>query len=194
MDTSPLQLLIVEDEPIIALHLHQIVTQLGYVVLATVASGEEAVQHAQALRPDLVLMDIGLQGAMDGITVAEHLWRAWQIPSLFITAYSDAGTLGNAARAKPLGYIRKPFEEHDIEATLKRACVHLQGRDPMHTHDMQAEALRLLRTRVRELAEKRLSACAEDQQLVEAALTVAVDAVRLAISALNRATNILRQA
>jgi FixJ family two-component response regulator len=132
---------------------------------------------------------------MDGITVAEHLWRAWQIPSLFITAYSDAGTLGNAARAKPLGYIRKPFEEHDIEATLKRACVHLQGRDPpIHAHDMQAEALRLLHTRVRELAEKRLAACAEDQQLVEDALTVAVDAVRLAISALNRATNILRQA
>jgi CheY-like chemotaxis protein len=193
MSTSPLQLLIVEDEPIIALDLHLIVTGLGYVVLATVASGEDAIQHVEALRPDLVLMDIGLQGAMDGIAAAEHIRTQWQIPSVFTTAYSDARTLAHAERAKPLGYLRKPFEVSEIEATLKQACVYLQRSDPMNEHEVFADALRQLKERALELAARRLPDGAEDRQLAGEALVVAVEAVRLATKALCWVTAALRQ-
>jgi DNA-binding NarL/FixJ family response regulator len=129
MSTPPIRLLIVEDELIIALHLRLIVADLGYVVLATVASGEAAIQHVQALRPDLVLMDIGLQGTMDGIAAAEHIWAHWHIPSIFISAYADARTVADAGHVKTLGYIGKPFDAQEIETTLKRACVYLQVDD-----------------------------------------------------------------
>jgi CheY-like chemotaxis protein len=193
MSTSPLQLLIVEDEPIIALDLHLLVTRLGYVVLATVASGEDAIQHVQALRPDLVLMDIGLQGALDGIAVAEHIRTQWQIPTLFITAYTDARALAHAERAKPLGYLRKPFEVCEIEATLKRAGVYLQCSEPMNEHELFAAALRQLQERMSEFAARRFPACAEDRQFATDALVVAAEAVRLATKALHRATAALRQ-
>ena len=193
MSTSPLQLLIVEDEPIIALDLHLMVTRLGYVVLATVASGEDAIHHVQALRPDLVLMDIGLQGAMDGIAVAEHIRMQWQIPSVFITGYTDARTLARAERAQPLGFLWKPFEVSDIEATLKQACVYLQRRGPVHEPAVFADALRQLEERVRELTARRLPGCADEQRFAGEAIIVAIEAMRLATKALHWATAALRQ-
>jgi CheY-like chemotaxis protein len=193
MSTSPLQLLIVEDEPIIALALHLMVTRLGYVVLATVASGEDAIHHVQALRPDLVLMDIGLQGAMGGIAVAEHIRMQWQIPSVFITAYTDARTLVKAERAQPLGYLWKPFEVCEVEATLKQACVYLQRRDPMNEPAVVADALRQLEDKARELAARRFPGGAEERQLAREALVVALEAIHLATKALHWATVALRQ-
>jgi CheY-like chemotaxis protein len=130
MSTPPMRLLIVEDESIIALHLRLIVNSLGYVVLGTATSGEHAIQQAQALRPDLVLMDIGLRGAMDGIAAAEHIRTHWHIPSIFVTAHTNALTLEEAWHAEPLGYIAKPFDIQEIDTTLKHACAHLQVNDP----------------------------------------------------------------
>jgi CheY-like chemotaxis protein len=126
MSTRPIGLLIVEDEAITALDLRLIVTRLGHVVLDTVASGEAAMQHVETCRPDLVLMDIGLQGAMDGIAAAARIWAEWHIPSIFITAYTDTRTLSDAGPIQSWGHIGKPLDAQEVESALKHACARLQ--------------------------------------------------------------------
>src|SRR5690348_10784844 len=94
------EVLIVEDEQIVALDLAQRLKQLGYRVIGMTASGSEAVEIAGKQSPDLVLMDIRLQGDTDGIQAADRIGKVCQAPVVFITAFSDDETL---ARAKTVG-------------------------------------------------------------------------------------------
>src|SRR6266516_7893476 len=93
-------ILIVEDEAIVAADLAGKVRQLGYDVIGPTATGEEAVELACTQRPTLVLMDIRLAGAMDGITAAEQIHRECHLPVLFLTAHSDTGTVERARHAE----------------------------------------------------------------------------------------------
>jgi two-component system cell cycle sensor histidine kinase/response regulator CckA len=117
----PARLLIVEDEPLIALDLRQRVTLLGYTVVALAATGPEAIHQALAHRPDLVLMDIRLQGAMDGIEAAAFLRTQLELPVVYLSAYVDETTLARAHATRPAGYLCKPFAERDLQHTLARA-------------------------------------------------------------------------
>jgi diguanylate cyclase (GGDEF)-like protein/PAS domain S-box-containing protein len=113
------RILVVEDERIVALNLQQRLVKLGYEVPAIVASGEHALQKMQDLRPDLVLMDINIEGAMDGIETASRIPPELNIPVIYLTAYSEDATLERARGTKPYGYLVKPFSERALHATIQ---------------------------------------------------------------------------
>lgn len=115
------RIMIVEDEQITAADIEDMLTSLGYSVTATVASGEEALRRAAEDPPDLVLMDIRLKGKCDGIETALQLRQRFDIPSIYLTAHADAETLNRAKLAEPLGYLVKPFQETDLQASLQMA-------------------------------------------------------------------------
>ena len=112
---------IVEDESIIAKDMQMTLQQLGYAVTAVVSSGELAVEKAGENRPDLVLMDIVLQGEMDGIEAAGQIRSQFDIPVIYLTAYSDEKTLERAKITEAFGYILKPFEERELHTAIEMA-------------------------------------------------------------------------
>ena len=137
-------ILIVEDEAIVAADLASKVRQLGYDVAGQTSTGEEAVELARRLRPSLVLMDIRLAGAMDGVAAAEVIHRESHLPVLFLTAHSDAGTVERARQAEAFGYILKPFDERDLRIQIEMALYKHVAEEKLrqYTADLQdAKAL-----------------------------------------------------
>jgi len=121
MDRNTARIMVVEDENIVALDLRHTLEDLGYTVPMVVASGEEAITQAIALRPDLILMDIHLRGAIDGITAARDITTRLNIPIVYLTAYSGKTLTNRAKTTMPYGYIIKPFEVRDLEITIDMA-------------------------------------------------------------------------
>jgi diguanylate cyclase (GGDEF)-like protein/PAS domain S-box-containing protein len=116
---SPTRIMVVEDESIVALHLRQQLMKLGYQVVDTVASGKQALERMNELRPDVVLMDIHIVGELDGIETAARIPGELQIPVIYLTAYSEEATLARARATKPYGYLVKPFAERELHATIQ---------------------------------------------------------------------------
>jgi PAS domain S-box-containing protein len=115
------QILIVEDESIVAKDIKNMLERIGYDVPAVVASGEKAIEKAAETSPDLVLMDIMLKGDMDGVEAAEQIRSRFYIPVVYVTAYADDGTLQRAKITEPFGYIIKPFQERELHTTIEMA-------------------------------------------------------------------------
>lgn len=99
---NPIQILIVEDEQLVADDLRETLEYLGYGVPALVASGEEAILMAGILRPDLVLMDIRLEGKIDGIEASFAIQSRFGLPVVYLTANADRATLERAKASHPL--------------------------------------------------------------------------------------------
>jgi PAS domain S-box-containing protein len=116
----PARILVVEDESIVAFNLQQRLTQMGYDVPAVAVSGQETFDLVNELAPDLVLMDIHIQGDMDGIEVASRLRDSHAIPVIYLSAYSEDSTLERAKLTQPYGYLLKPFSERELESELVR--------------------------------------------------------------------------
>lgn len=119
--TSSARILVVEDESIVATDLERSLRQLGYDVLTTAASCEEAMLVASQQQPDLVLMDIRIRGDRDGIETATLLRQQYQVPVVYMTAYADNHTLERAKWTEPLGYLLKPFRPRDLRSTVEMA-------------------------------------------------------------------------
>ena len=115
------KVLVVEDERIVALNLQQRLRKLGYEVPVIVASGVQALAEMQRLHPDLVLMDINIEGSMDGIETVKKIPSEFDIPVIYLTAYSEDVTLERARETKPYGYLVKPFSERALHATIQMA-------------------------------------------------------------------------
>jgi PAS domain S-box-containing protein len=115
------KILIVEDEPIVALDLHQEILQMGCEVVGVAESADEALLAVSVCRPDLALMDIRIVGSMDGIQTARLLSSLYGTPSILLTSYSDETTIARAARAMPYGYLTKPFQSGELKATMQVA-------------------------------------------------------------------------
>jgi signal transduction histidine kinase/DNA-binding NarL/FixJ family response regulator len=115
------RILVVEDESIVAFNLQQRLEQMGYDVPAVAVSGPESMEMVSRLMPDLVLMDIHIQGDMDGIEVAARLQETHAIPVIYLTAYSEDSTLERARKTRPYGYLLKPFSERELHATIQMA-------------------------------------------------------------------------
>ncbi|MFH0788150.1 MAG: ATP-binding protein [Pseudomonadota bacterium] len=113
------KILIVEDEGIIAIDLKSCVEDSGYTVLACVDSAEEALELIEQEPPDLVLMDIVLKGQMNGISAAALIRSRWGIPVIFITAFADPESVGQAKLVSPFGYILKPFQDNEVKALVE---------------------------------------------------------------------------
>jgi CheY-like chemotaxis protein len=121
LNPAKARILVVEDEMIIALDIKQRLERMGYAVLGTEVSGEQAIQKAEILKPDLVLMDIKLRGKMDGIQAAEVIRNKFQLPVIFMTAFADEPTIQRARITETFGYILKPFEEGELNLNIEMA-------------------------------------------------------------------------
>lgn len=126
------RLVVVEDEVIIARDIQQTLIRLGYEVLALSMTGEDALKKVTETHPDVVLMDIRLSGAMDGVAAAEIIRTRDKLPVVYLTAHSDEATLRRAQITEPYGYVLKPFEERElviaIDIALYRHAVEMQLR------------------------------------------------------------------
>lgn len=117
------RVLVVEDEVIVAWDISESLRRLGYDVVGITARGEEAVDMATDLKPDLILMDVRLAGRCDGVEAAGAIREKTGRGVLFLTAHADVGTIQRAAQTDPLGYVFKPFTQEVLGAALERAVV-----------------------------------------------------------------------
>ena len=115
------KVMVVEDEGIVSIDIRNILTRLGYLVTDVAFSGEEAVEKTKKNCPDVVLMDIGLKGKIDGIMAARKIQEFCGIPIIFLTGFADENTLSRAKEVKPAGYIIKPINEDELADTLTQA-------------------------------------------------------------------------
>jgi PAS domain S-box-containing protein len=116
-----IEILIVEDESVVAVNVERRLESLGYSVVGRVSNGKAAVQEAKDKRPDLVLMDIKLDGGMDGIETAERIRTLFDIPVVYLTAFADETTLERAKATDPFGYITKPVEQEELRVAVEMA-------------------------------------------------------------------------
>ncbi|WP_027722939.1 hybrid sensor histidine kinase/response regulator [Maridesulfovibrio zosterae] len=124
------RILVVDDELIVNLDIQATLRRLGYTIVGDAVSGAEAIEKAAELKPDLVLMDIKLRGKMDGVEAANFIIKSYDIPVIFLTAYSDDQTLNRAKLSGPFGYLLKPFEERDLRSAIEIA---------LYKHGMEQE-------------------------------------------------------
>ncbi len=115
------RILIVDDEAVISTHLEVKLRAMGYEVVGRACSGESSIRMAESLEPDLVIMDIVMQGAMDGIDAASRIRARRDVPVIFLTAYSSDAFIDRAKRIGPIAYITKPFNEREIRAAIEIA-------------------------------------------------------------------------
>ncbi len=115
------RILVVDDEAIVANDVSECLTHMGCEVIGHALSGPDAIARAEAGRPDLIMMDITLQGPMDGVEAAIIIRERFDIPCIFLTAYSDSSVLARAKKAAPAGYMVKPFEEAGLRSAVEVA-------------------------------------------------------------------------
>lgn len=114
-------ILVVEDESIVAKDIQNSLKKLGYSVMGAIDNGEDALKLIDESKPDIVLMDIMLKGAMSGIEAATLIKEKYDIPVIYLTAYADENTLNKAKVTEPHGYIIKPFKEVDLHTAIEVA-------------------------------------------------------------------------
>ncbi len=131
--------MIVEDEPITALDLKSSLTAMGYTVVAVTASGEKAISLASELRPDAILMDITLAGAMSGIDAATEIRRQRNVPVIFITAHSDEATINKAIQTNPYGYLFKPVDTRHLKMAIDIALYKSEIEEQLHKRNRLLE-------------------------------------------------------
>lgn len=115
------QIMIVEDEKIVALEIEDRLEFLGYKVCGKFDTGDEVIKKIDVFSPDLILMDIHLRGKMDGIDTAEYLMKEYNIPIIYLTAYADSETLSRAKLTQPYGYLLKPFNDNELYTAIETA-------------------------------------------------------------------------
>ncbi len=118
---SKARIMIVEDEWTVAEEIKMVLQSFEYTVTSMSSSGEEAIQNAEKDKPDLVLMDIVLEGEMDGIQAANEIRSRFNTPIIFLTAYTDEKILERASITEPFGYIVKPFVNEDLKISIEIA-------------------------------------------------------------------------
>lgn len=116
---TSVKILVVEDEGIIAKDIQNRLKKLGYVVDNVVSSGEKAVEKAAETHPDLVLMDINLAGDMDGVEAARQIFNRFNIPVIYLTAYTNKEILERAKETGASGYLVKPFKENELYTNIE---------------------------------------------------------------------------
>ena len=114
------KVLVVEDEFIVSLEIQDRLQSMGYSVIGTASKAEEAIKIATDIKPDLILMDIKLQGEVDGIDAARAIKSNYNVPIIFLTAFAENITLERIKKIPPYyGYIIKPFEEEELQQSIE---------------------------------------------------------------------------
>ncbi len=135
---NPIKLLIVEDDPIIATDLERAMTKMGYQVVDLLESGEEALELIERDAPDLVLMDIHLEGDLDGIDTAHLISKKKSIPIIYLTSNTDQSTFNRAKLTQPHSFLSKPFRLTDIKHSIDLAFLDHQKADEVPKLDRRA--------------------------------------------------------
>ncbi len=119
MQIATTNIMVVEDEGVVSIDIRNMLRKAGYNVVAVAFHGIEAVEKAELTGPDLILMDIGLKGEIDGIEAAKRIRDSLHIPVVFLTGFADEATLAKAQKADPSGFIIKPINEEELQKTLE---------------------------------------------------------------------------
>jgi CheY-like chemotaxis protein len=115
------KILLVEDENVINMVIQDRIEGMGHAVCGTAATGQEAIEQAEAKQPDVVIMDITLKGKMDGIEAASRIRERFGIPVIYLTAYDDEETRKRAGATDPVAYLVKIFEDVDLQFAIEKA-------------------------------------------------------------------------
>lgn len=118
---SAIRVLIVEDDPIITEDIRDMLTSVNYQVVGNAYDKEEAIDAIEKLKPDLVLLDINLDGNYEGFEIADHINKTRKIPFLYLTSYSGKEIVNKAKETLPMGYIVKPFNEKELFTSIEIA-------------------------------------------------------------------------
>jgi putative nucleotidyltransferase with HDIG domain/PAS domain S-box-containing protein len=146
---TPRSILLVEDEPVVAFDVAHRLQLLGYPAPSTVPSGEEALRAAAAMRPDIVLMDIMLEGEMDGIETAALLHDRFDVPVIYLTGLMEPSLLERAKITGPFGYVVKPFDDRELHICIEMALYkHAAERERTEREQLFAATLRSIREAV----------------------------------------------
>ncbi len=145
---TDINIMIIEDEAIVAMDLEQRLKKMGYGVAAVHADSDKAIKYLSIHTPDLILCDINIRGQNDGISVALHVREKKRVPLIFVTALSDRGTLERAKKALPYGYIVKPYEDSDLVSAIEMA---------MYKHKVELDQLTITQEKLRPLLSDPLS-------------------------------------
>ncbi len=132
-------IMIVEDEQIVALDLKMSLEDLGHQVVATVAYGEEVLARATQVKPDLVLMDIQLAGRMRGTEAAQLLQQQMQLPVIFLSAFCDSSVLQDAGLSLPYGYLIKPYDRKELDASIRMALCRHQADQQLRRSELRLQ-------------------------------------------------------
>jgi diguanylate cyclase (GGDEF)-like protein len=155
LPSMPLRILVVEDELIVSADLTTLLEELGYSTVGTATTAEEAVALVSAQTPDLVLMDIRLAGATDGIQAAARLREAFDVPVIFLTANTDSSTVDRALNARPGGYVSKPFHARSLFATIELTMRrHREAVAAKRAHRSEVAELHAQNVKLESLAER----------------------------------------
>jgi signal transduction histidine kinase len=139
--STPKRLLIVEDERIVAMDLRKRLEKMGHTVIENVANGNDALKLAAEHHPDLILMDIRIEGDKDGIDTASIIHNTLHIPHIFLTAHSDQSTIDRAKQTDPDGYILKPFTDRDIALNIDIANQRAIFRNELRLSELKFRSL-----------------------------------------------------
>lgn len=126
---SEIRVLIVEDEPLIAIDIEATLNNIDFSVSGMVHTYDDAIAELKNNTPDIVLLDVNLEDEKDGIDIGTHIHEKYQLPFVYLTSYADKATLDRAKKTRPAGYIVKPFEEKDLLAGLEIALYNFSTRD-----------------------------------------------------------------
>ncbi len=135
------EIMVVDNEVIITSQLEERLTKMGYEVVGSASSGEEAVDMARRLRPDLILMDIVMPGKLDGIEAAEAIKAEMDISVIFLTAYANEKIVKRAKSVEPLGYIVKPFRETELQAMIEVALYKKEMEQKLQASELRYRTL-----------------------------------------------------
>lgn len=134
---SEIRILIVEDDPLIAIDIEQTLNTLDFKVSGTAYSFDDAIHQLKNNTPDAILLDINLENEKDGVHLAQIINEQFQLPFIFLTAHADKQTLERAKKTKPAGYIIKPFDEKDLLAGLEIALYNFAQKQAEHKPQLQ---------------------------------------------------------
>ena len=144
-------ILVVEDDLIIAEDIAMMLENLGYYVSDTQPSGEAAIKSIIQKRPDIVFMDIGLRGALDGIETAQIIYETYQVPLIFLTANADDASFQRAKTTRPYAFITKPFRQSELKYAVELVIERLEEEKNMtaqYTHNTENDIIHLLEDRI----------------------------------------------
>lgn len=123
MTQHPLKILVVEDEYITQKTICNYLTEIGYEVIGTAMDANKAIEILNTKTVDFAILDITIKGEKNGIWLANYISENFNMPHLYLTAYSDTETIKNALATKPLGYLVKPFQKHDLFTSIEIAIL-----------------------------------------------------------------------